>query len=251
MSLSAPQNKSSNWLFIILLVFSFLLIAGFGIYSFVTSPGFKRGFVQGFNKSMIDATAKECIANLPNQPASYSGVYCHCISPRMIGHFDVKSPKQAFNLITDVPRFEREIDRYLDSPKGKQDVAQCIEMASSPDAESKLASLKSIKSTSEIYANQKGLEADQLLGVIQPNLPKFQKCFKSRKGKSSYADGKVKVKFKINPKGKVYSTKVVDASIKSKRVHTCLRKKLRRLKFPKPTNGRTVTAMYPFEYSVH
>ena len=91
-----------------------------------------------------------------------------------------------------------------------------------------------------------GLEESQILAVIQRNIGQIIYCYEKGLQKKPKLSGRVSVYFVINGGGRVRTTKVKNTSLGSDSVESCMQKKIRGWKFPRPHGNVDVKVTYPF-----
>jgi len=93
-----------------------------------------------------------------------------------------------------------------------------------------------------------GLDMETVRRIINNKRKQFLFCYQSELQKNPNLKGKVKVKFKITPRGKVTFAKISEDTIKNSRVTSCIRKKTLGLIFPKAKRGGSTKVNYPFVF---
>ena len=94
-----------------------------------------------------------------------------------------------------------------------------------------------------------GLTSQEVQAVIRANLNQIRHCYEQLLQRSPNSSGKVKVKFRITPTGRVSSASIVSSSIRDPIMKSCVTSKITRWKFPKPRGGQPVTVGYPFVFN--
>ena len=94
-----------------------------------------------------------------------------------------------------------------------------------------------------------GLSQQEVQRVIRANLNQIRHCYESLLQRSPSAQGKIKVKFVVNPGGRVGSASIVSSSISDSVMRGCVTGKVKRWKFPAPRGGKPVTVNYPFVFN--
>lgn len=91
-----------------------------------------------------------------------------------------------------------------------------------------------------------GLDRDQVAAVIRRHIGQIVYCYESGLQVQPKLKGRVSVRFNINPHGTVNMAKVAHTSLRSSRVESCIVKRLRSWKFPRPVGQVNVKVTYPF-----
>lgn len=92
------------------------------------------------------------------------------------------------------------------------------------------------------------LSQEAIRSVVQANLKKIKFCYNKELGKNPELKGKVEVEFIIGSDGKVKKYKISSSTMKNDAVESCILKKIRRFRFPKPEKGE-VSVVYPFVFT--
>jgi TonB family protein len=85
--------------------------------------------------------------------------------------------------------------------------------------------------------------------VMMSHMNQIRSCYESKLGKSGMVNSKIVIQFTISPKGSVSSAKVTSSTLHSSGVEECVLKVVKRMKFPKPKGGGSVTLTYPFIFT--
>lgn len=114
----------------------------------------------------------------------------------------------------------------------------------------KIAALVALLAAAEpdggIRVGSGNLSIEELRDVIQAARPAIRRCFDARRG-SKDAYGKLLVRFVIGADGVVSAAERHDLSTLSDApVSDCVLAVVKRLKFPPPRGGGTVSVTYPF-----
>ena len=91
-----------------------------------------------------------------------------------------------------------------------------------------------------------GLDRDQIAAVINRHLGQIIYCYEKGLQVNSKLNGRVGVKFTINPQGLVSTAGTASSSLNSPTVESCIVSKLKTWVFPKPVGGVNVKVTYPF-----
>ncbi|SMF62307.1 TonB family protein [Pseudobacteriovorax antillogorgiicola] len=94
-----------------------------------------------------------------------------------------------------------------------------------------------------------GLTQQEVQAVIRANLNQIRHCYEQLLQRSPSAQGKVKVRFVVQPNGRVGSAKITDSDISDMVMRGCVTGKVKRWKFPAPRGGQPVTVNYPFVFN--
>ena len=82
--------------------------------------------------------------------------------------------------------------------------------------------------------------------VIRENRNQIRYCYEVELQRSPNLAGRVMVSWVIGANGRVSDVKVIQSSLKSKRVERCLAQRIATWRFPRPAGGGVVTVNYPF-----
>jgi len=91
-----------------------------------------------------------------------------------------------------------------------------------------------------------GLDQDQIAEVIARNMGQITYCYEQGLQKHESLSGRVTVRWQINGRGRVDSSRVVHSSLRSGQVESCIAGKIRGWVFPKPQGGVNVAVTKPF-----
>ncbi|MGE0173466.1 MAG: AgmX/PglI C-terminal domain-containing protein [Oligoflexales bacterium] len=94
-----------------------------------------------------------------------------------------------------------------------------------------------------------GLTSQEVSAVIRANLNQIRHCYEQLLQRSPSASGKIKVRFTIDPSGRVSSTGIESSTISDSVMTGCVTGKVVRWKFPEPRGGQAVTVTYPFVFN--
>ena len=94
-----------------------------------------------------------------------------------------------------------------------------------------------------------GLTSSEVQAVIRANLNQIRHCYEKLLQRSPSASGKVKVRFKVSPNGRVASASIASSTIADSRMKGCVTSKVKRWRFPNPRGGKAVTVTYPFVFN--
>lgn len=90
------------------------------------------------------------------------------------------------------------------------------------------------------------LDRSQIQGTISKHLRSIQACYEKALKSNPSLYGKIVISFTIGPKGTVTSAKIVSATIADYQMQADVLAVIRRMKFPKPAGGGSITVSYPF-----
>lgn len=107
--------------------------------------------------------------------------------------------------------------------------------------------LLSLGSAACVTDRNQGLNPKVVQETIVAHYPFIQKCYTSAIGKDGHA-GVVKAHFIIDKNGTVNNLRLVDESLGTDRLDTCLKKEVSAISFPKPKGGVDVVVSYPFKF---
>lgn len=93
---------------------------------------------------------------------------------------------------------------------------------------------------------QQGLTKDEVGRVIHKHMNEIRYCYESAILKTPELQGKLSVRFTINPKGRVKSARAAESTLGSPSLDQCILRKLVTWPFPQPKGGVNVTVSYPF-----
>lgn len=94
-----------------------------------------------------------------------------------------------------------------------------------------------------------GLTTQEVQAVIRANLNQIRHCYEQLLQRSPSSQGKVKVKFVVQPNGRVGSAKITQSDIRDMVMRGCVTGKVKRWKFPSPRGGKAVSVNYPFVFN--
>jgi len=84
--------------------------------------------------------------------------------------------------------------------------------------------------------------------AIKKKLSKLRYCYEKALFKNSNLAGLIKIQWVIKPNGKVPSGKIVSSELNNGKLHRCLIKEIKKIRFPKPKGGNA-TVQYPFQFN--
>lgn len=91
-----------------------------------------------------------------------------------------------------------------------------------------------------------GLERSQIAAVINRNIGQVIYCYEKGLQKQPGLSGRVAVDFVIGGNGRVSKANVARSSLQHRRIESCILRKLRAWRFPKPHGRVDVNVSYPF-----
>jgi hypothetical protein len=91
-----------------------------------------------------------------------------------------------------------------------------------------------------------GLDRDEIAAVIQRHLGQIRFCYEEGLQVKPNLNGRVAIRFFINPQGYVSTANISSTSMHSNQVEGCIVGKLKTWKFPEPRGGVIVKVTYPF-----
>ena len=94
-----------------------------------------------------------------------------------------------------------------------------------------------------------GLSPRIIKSYIRRKIGAIRACYQKGLQANPSLKGKVKVKFVIQPSGKVLGAKVVQSSLNSSQVEGCITRNIKSWKFPSSQGGEITTVTYPFVFS--
>lgn len=92
------------------------------------------------------------------------------------------------------------------------------------------------------------LDKEIIRRVVREHMNQIRYCYERELTRTPGLYGKVQMKWIINGQGRVQSAKVDQTTMKNKTVETCMGRKIRTWKFPKPKGGGIVIVNYPFVF---
>ena len=92
------------------------------------------------------------------------------------------------------------------------------------------------------------LSRDKIQRVVQRRSRGLKGCYEAELKKNNTLQGLVKIRFTIEPSGRVSSSKAIQNSMGSRAVASCIEKQIKRWRFAKPSGG-SVTITYPFVFT--
>jgi hypothetical protein len=90
------------------------------------------------------------------------------------------------------------------------------------------------------------LSTELFVAAVLANMEPLRKCYEAGLAKNADLAGRVLIKLRISPKGKVDNTSVVSSNISDPAVAPCLAKAIESVKFPEP-KSLLVTVLAPFD----
>jgi len=94
-----------------------------------------------------------------------------------------------------------------------------------------------------------GLPAEVIQRIIRQNVGQIRLCYETAMTKNPTLSGKVALKFTIDGKGGVSQAAVGDTTIADADMVTCLVSVVKRLSFPAPEAGGSMTVTYPLQFA--
>ncbi len=91
-----------------------------------------------------------------------------------------------------------------------------------------------------------GLDMAQVAAVISRHQGQIRYCYEKGLQSKPKLSGRIKMKFTINGRGIISAANVGSSSLKNRAVESCITKKLRSWKFPRPVGNKNVKVTYPF-----
>lgn len=92
------------------------------------------------------------------------------------------------------------------------------------------------------------LDRGQIQKTISSNLRSIQACYEKALKSNPSLYGKIVVSFTIGPKGTVTSARIASATIADYQMQAAVLSVIRRIKFPKPHGGGSISVSYPFVF---
>lgn len=106
---------------------------------------------------------------------------------------------------------------------------------------------KSVPRVRQAKASTTGkLDKDIIRRIVRAHINEVRYCYNKGLVKDPKLAGRVSIDFAIGATGKVTSSSVDNNTLADANVGQCIAKAVKRWKFPKPTDGGTVTVTYPF-----
>jgi hypothetical protein len=81
--------------------------------------------------------------------------------------------------------------------------------------------------------------------IIRQNLSGIKWCYQDALQRNKSLKGKVKLAFTILPNGNVANPSAINPSIKDQKLLSCIKKRMKRWRFPAPKEGGVVKVSYP------
>ena len=81
--------------------------------------------------------------------------------------------------------------------------------------------------------------------IIRQNLSGIKWCYQDALQRNKSLKGKVKLAFTILPNGNVANPNAINPSIKDGKLLSCIKKRMKRWRFPAPKEGGVVKVSYP------
>jgi TonB family protein len=113
--------------------------------------------------------------------------------------------------------------------------------------EKKVSGRLKVKTPSEQMGVGK-LSVDKIQSTVRRRSRGLQGCYEVELKKDNSLSGLIKVRFTIAPSGRVSKSEVIQNTMGSKAVGSCITKQIRRWRFPKPEGG-SLTIAFPFVFT--
>ena len=94
-----------------------------------------------------------------------------------------------------------------------------------------------------------GLTHAQILKVVMSRRRGIQACYDRQLQRVRGLSGKVVIRWKIDPSGKVLGAKVGSTTMRNGAVEDCIVRQVRSMKFPSPKNGTVAVVNFPFIFA--
>jgi len=93
---------------------------------------------------------------------------------------------------------------------------------------------------------------DKIRGVISDHVREMNECYEAALKKDASLKGKVVIVWEVGKKGEALNVKADKdkSDLKDQEMWNCLAKKIKRLTFPAPPAGETLTISYPFFFQI-
>lgn len=91
-----------------------------------------------------------------------------------------------------------------------------------------------------------GLEREQVRRVVRRYRAQTRACYEKRLQVTPGLNGKIRMKFVVGPSGGVIAAAVESSTMNDAQVEGCIRRRILRWQFPRPSGGGTVAVRYPF-----
>ncbi len=88
----------------------------------------------------------------------------------------------------------------------------------------------------------------QIEKVVKRNISQMRYCYEKELLRKPKLKGVITVSWTISPQGRVISVKILGATLNDNSVHSCMRKTIKRWKFPEPRGGGYAKVKYPFSF---
>ncbi len=93
------------------------------------------------------------------------------------------------------------------------------------------------------------IDKDDIRRVVRSHINEVRHCYNQGLTRNPNLEGRLAVRFSIGPVGKVVSAAIVDNGLGDAKVGACVRKAVRRWKFPRPGGGSSAMVTYPFAFT--
>ena len=90
------------------------------------------------------------------------------------------------------------------------------------------------------------LDKEIIRRVVREHMAQIRYCYEKELNRTPGLKGKVVQKWVISASGSVQSATVAQTTMKNRAVESCMSRKIRSWKFPKPKGGGIVIVNYPF-----
>ena len=106
--------------------------------------------------------------------------------------------------------------------------------------------LSALPEVGDDFGGAQGLDADQIIAVIQRHRGEVVYCYEQALKQDSQTRGQVGMSFRIGPNGLVQTARVSESTVQDPQLESCIASRLRSWKFPKPVGQVSVDVFYPF-----
>jgi outer membrane biosynthesis protein TonB len=93
------------------------------------------------------------------------------------------------------------------------------------------------------------LSYGEIFKVVQKAISDLQYCYEKELVNNASLGGKLTAVWTIGTSGAVINAKIQKSEVRSGKVHSCVTRTVKRLKFPKPRGGGVVEVSFPFNFS--
>lgn len=107
----------------------------------------------------------------------------------------------------------------------------------------------SIRSSGGLRTTGKGkISKSAIKKAIRKKLHRLTYCYEKALLRKPHLSGRIKIRWTIKTNRRVAGTKIIKSQMKDSKLHRCLMKEIKKIRFPAPKGG-AATVEYPFKFS--